>query len=289
MSAAAKPALRFGTVGSPLSTPNKPGGSPGAARRLRELGLDALELAWVQRVHIGAEACAAIRAAGRRERVALSVHAPYFINLNAQTADVLAASRERLLAAARAGALAGATDVIFHPGSYHGQPADQVYARVRERLVELSAQLRDEGVGITLRPEVTGKGALFGTLEEVVELSREVPGVRPCIDFAHLHARTNGGWNSYAEFRDGLDYVRRRLGRRGLHDLHIHLSGIAYSPKGERHHLALADSDLALEEFCQALVDAGARGRVLCESPAMEDDALRIQAAYRRCAGAAGG
>jgi endonuclease IV len=50
----------------------------------------------------------------------------------------------------------------------------------------------------------------------------------------------------------------------------------------------LADSDLALEEFCQALFDAGARGRVLCESPAMEDDALRIQAAYRRCAGAAG-
>ena len=56
------------------------------------------------------------------------------------------------------------------------------------------------------------------------------------------------------------------------------------SPKGEREHLMLGESDLALAELFHALHDAGARGRVLCESPAMEDDALVKQAAYRRIA-----
>jgi deoxyribonuclease-4 len=59
------------------------------------------------------------------------------------------------------------------------------------------------------------------------------------------------------------------------------------TPKGEREHLTLGESDLALAELFHALHDAGARGRVLCESPAMEDDALVIRAAYRAAAGPA--
>jgi deoxyribonuclease-4 len=277
--------IRFGTVGSPLSTPKKPGGSPGGIRRLRELGLGALELAWVQSVRVTDDTCALIAAAGREQDVALSIHAPYYINLNAQTAELLEASRGRLLAATRAGAKAGATDIIFHPASYHGQPPEQVYERVKGQLVELTQLLRAEGVQVKLRPELTGKGAMFGTLEEIVELSAEVPGVRPCIDFAHLHARTNGAYNTYDEFVAALRLVRKRLGPAGLRDLHVHLSGITYTPKGERSHLKLAEADLDLKAFCQALVDEGARGRVLCESPAMEDDALVMQSTYQKCAG----
>lgn len=275
-------ALRFGTVGSPKSTPRRPGGSPGGIARLRELGLDALELAWVQSVRVTDATCAVIRQAALDNDVAISVHAPYYINLNAQTAELLEAARARLLAAARYGAKAGATDIIFHPASYHGQPPGEVYERVRAQLVELTQMLRAEGVDVTLRPELTGKGAMFGTLEEIVQLSRDVPGVRPCIDFAHLHARTGGAYNTYAEFSAALKTVRQGLGAAGLHDLHIHLSGIRYTAKGEREHLTLDESDLDLAALCQALHDAGARGRVLCESPAMEDDALVIQTAYRR-------
>lgn len=272
--------LRFGTVGSPLKTP-KPSGTVAGIAYSRQLGLDALELAWVQSVRVSDETCAAIKAAAAAHDVALSVHAPYYINLNAQDTQTLEASRQRLLSAARAGWKAGATDIIFHPGSYHGQPPSQVYVHIRDQLKELIQILREEGVQVRLRPETTGKAAMFGGLEEVLALSREVDGVAPCIDFAHLHARTgNGRVNSYAEFADILRLVAAELGPMGLHDMHMHLSGIDYGPRGEKVHLALDEADLRYRELLQALIDFGVRGRLLCESPKMEDDALVLRQAY---------
>ncbi|HLF24750.1 MAG TPA: TIM barrel protein [Anaerolineae bacterium] len=277
--------IRFGTVGSPLSTPPRPGGSPGGIRRTAELGLSALELAWVQSVRITDASCETIKRAAEESGVALSVHAPYYINLNAQDKDMLKAGLARLLAAARAGYKAGATDIIFHPGSYMKQDPDKVYPIARKRLAEVVDQLRAEKVLVTLRPETMGKGAMIGTLEETVQLARDIDGVLPCIDFAHLHARPgDGSFNSYTEFANALKVVATGLGRRGLQSLHIHLSGIDYGPGGEKKHLALKEADLKYRDLFKALVDIGASGRVLCESPVMEQDALLMQKTYRRLA-----
>src|SRR5512136_641961 len=275
----------FGTVGSPLSTPKKPGGSPGGILRLRELNLDALELAWVQSVRVSDETCAVIKSTAVEADLALSVHAPYYINLNAQTKDMWQAGRDRLLAAARAGYKAGATDIIFHPGSYmKGEPAVVNQIAV-QRLAEVAAQLQAEGVKVVLRPETMGKSALLGTLEEAIEWSRQIEGVLPCVDFAHLHARAgDGSFNSYKEFSAALKRVKHGLGQRGLQSLHIHLSGIDYGPKGEKKHLPLKEADLKYKDLFRALIDAQAGGRVLCESPLMEDDALVMQKTYRNLA-----
>ncbi len=276
-------ALRFGTVGSPLSTPPRPGGTVGGLQRLHELGLEALELAWVRSVRVSEETCRQIRETAEALGIVLSVHAPYFINLNAKDRAGYRASRERLVAAARAGYLAGARDIVFHPGSYQGARPERAYETVRRRLQEIVEELRDEGVEVTLRPETMGKSALFGTLDEVIQLSRDVPGVLPCIDFAHLHARAgDGSFNSYEEFMDALRRVAAGLGPRGLQELHVHVSGIAYTRKGERHHLNLQEADLQYEALLRALIDIGARGRVLCESPNLEEDALLLQRTYRR-------
>ena len=275
----------FGTVGSPLSTPKKPGGTPGGILRLRELKLDALELAWVQSVRVSDETCAVIKSTAAEAQLSLSVHAPYYINLNAQTKEMWLASRDRLLAAARAGYKAGATDIIFHPGSYmKAEPAAVNQIAVR-RLAEVAAKLRAEGVKVILRPETMGKSAMLGTLEETIAWSREIEGVLPCIDFAHLHARAgDGSFNSYKEFSAALKLVKDGLGQRGLQTLHIHLSGIDYGPKGEKKYLPLKDADLKYKELFRALIAANAGGRILCESPRMEDDALVMQKAYRRLA-----
>jgi deoxyribonuclease-4 len=274
--------LIFGTVGAPSSTPPKPGGSSGAIARIKELKLGALELAWVQSVVATDKTCAAIKAAAAEHGVALSVHAPYFINLNADSRQ-WSSSRERLTKAARAGFKAGATDIIFHPGTYFGQPPEQVYRVVRERLAGVMAELRAEGNTVTLRPETMGKSAMFGTLAETVQLSRDVEGVLPCIDFAHLHARRgDGSFNSYAEFLDALRLVAAGLGQRGLQHLHIHMSGIEYSAKGERNHLMLKEADIKYRDLLRALIDMGAGGRVMVESPDQQVDALLMQKAYRQ-------
>ena len=281
----AKASIIFGTVGSPLTTPKNPGGTVGGIRRLAELGLGALELAWVQSVRVSEGKCAEIKATAAAHGVALSVHAPYFINLNA-SAEEWPKSRKRLMDAAHYGHLAGATDIVFHPGSYFGAEPRPVLETALPRLRECVRELREAGNPVTLRPETMGKSAMLGSLEDTLVMAEEIEGVLPCLDFAHLHARPgDGSANTYTEWAVMLKLVKKRLGARALRSVHIHLSGIEYGPKGEKHHLPLKESDLKYRELFRALSDAGAAGRVLCESPKMEADAEVMKRAWGRIGG----
>lgn len=269
--------FRFGTVGSPISTPKKPGGSVGAILRLKELELNALELGWVRAVRVTEETCAAILAAGKEQDVAISVHASYFINLNANDGEWVN-SRKRLMDAAIYGKLAGATDIIFHPGSYFGKPPTEVVPLAIQRLQGCLEELRSAGNNVMLRPETMGKSAMLGSLDDTLAMAKALPGVEPCIDFAHLHARPgDGSINTYEEFSHILELYGKTLGDKSLKNLHIHLSGIQYGEKGERKHLLLKDSDLNLKGLFKALKAFHCQGRILCESPVMEDDALYMK------------
>ena len=269
--------FRFGTVGSPLSTPKKPGGSVGAILRLRELGLDALELGWVRAVRVTEETCAAIRACASEQEVKISIHAPYFINLNASDEEWIN-SRKRLMDAAKYGNLAGASDIIFHPGSYFGNPPSEVLPMAIKRLQGCQEELKSAGIPVTLRPETMGKSAMLGSLEDTLTMAKAIPMVEPCIDFAHLHARPgDGSVNTYDEFSYILEQYGKALGEKALARLHIHLSGILYGEKGEKEHLPLKESDLNLEGLFKALSAFHCQGRILCESPIMEEDALYMK------------
>ncbi len=277
--------FQFGTVGSPTGTPKKPGGSVGAIQFSKSIGLTALELGWVQSVRVTEATCASIRAAGADHNVSLSVHAPYFINLNAEAGE-WPKSRKRLMDAAHYGNLAGATDIIFHPGSYFGRPAGEVLEKAVPRLSECLAELRGRGNPVTLRPETMGKSAMLGSFEDALAMSQAVEGVLPCLDFAHLHARPgDGSMNTYDEWLALLKAYTGALGAPALKKLHIHLSGIEYGPKGEKHHLELKEADLDLKALFRALHDQGCGGRILCESPIMEEDALKMKRSWGRISG----
>jgi deoxyribonuclease-4 len=268
--------FRIGTVGSPISTPKKPGGSIGAIQQMNMLGLQALELGWVQSVRVSEETCAVIKNESIVQNISLSVHAPYFINLNADEEE-WPKSRKRLMDAAFYGNLAGATEIIFHPGSYFEQPANIVLEKAIPRLAECHKEIRASGNPVTLRPETMGKSAMLGSLEDTIEMSKQIPGILPCLDFAHLHARSGGKENSKAEWIAQLEMVRNSLGKDALKRLHIHLSGIEYTIKGEKNHLPLKESDFNLIELLEALIQMNCAGRILCESPIMEEDSLYIQ------------
>lgn len=272
----------FGTVGSPKSTPQKPGGSVGAILRLKEIELGALELGWVRSVRVSEATCANINSISREQNILLSVHAPYFINLNA-TDEEWPKSRKRLMDAAIFGHLAGATDIIFHPGSYFGQPVAEVLERSIARLRRCVEELRAQGNPVILRPETMGKSAMLGSLEDALRMSQAIKGVEPCLDFAHLHARPGDGtMNSTEEWLGVLNAYAQSIGPDALQRLHIHLSGIEYGEKGERNHLPIADSDFNLRALFVALFQLGCAGRILCESPEMENDALYLQEEWRK-------
>jgi deoxyribonuclease-4 len=277
--------FQFGTVGSPLATPKKPGGSVGAIEYSKSLGLDALELGWVQSVRVTEATCAAIKQKAKEQKVSLSVHAPYFINLNA-TAEEWPKSRKRLMDAAIYGNLAGATDIIFHPGSYFGNDPAEVLKVAIPRLQGCMDELRKAGNPVTLRPETMGKSAMLGSFEDTLEMSKAIEGVQPCIDFAHLHARVGDGTvNTYEEWSALLKVYQKALGKKALKRMHIHLSGIEYGPKGEKNHLALADSDFKINDLFRALKEFNCAGRILCESPIMEEDALNLKKAWIKVSG----
>lgn len=270
----------FGTVGAPISTPKKPGGSVGAIHQLSSLDLRAFELGWVQSVRVSEETCLAIAGAARENNVQLSVHAPYFINLNANEEE-WPKSRKRLMDAAYYGNLAGATDIIFHPGSYFVQPVEEVIPRCIERLAGCVAELRAAENTVILRPETMGKSAMIGSLEDALAFSAAIPGVLPCLDFAHLHARAgDGSMNTMTEWLALLEKYAAALGADALQKLHIHMSGIEYGAKGEKNHLPLEESDFLLQDLFGALRKMGCAGRILCESPAMEEDALLMMRAW---------
>ena len=139
-------------------------------------------------------------------------------------------------------------------------------------------ELRAAGNPVTLRPEVSGKAAMLGSLADVLEMAKTIPGVVPCIDFAHLHARLgDGAMNTYDEWTSALDFYRKSLGDEAMNHLHIHLSGINYGPKGEKKHLVMEEADLNFRDLMRALHDAGAKGRLMCASPVLEVDALKFR------------
>ena len=277
--------FQFGTVGSPTGTPKKPGGSVGAIEFSKSIGLLAFELGWVQSVRVSEETCALIKGKAAEQNVSLSVHAPYFFNLNA-TEEEWPKSRKRLMDAAHYGNLAGATDIVFHPGSYFEQPPADVLKIAIPRLKDCMRELQKAKNPVTLRPETMGKSAMLGSLEDTLEMSKAIKGVQPCLDFAHLHARPGDGtMNTVKEWTTLLEAYQAALGKEALKHLHIHLSGIEYGPKGEKNHLALDKSDLKLKLLFQVLHDFGCAGRILCESPIMEEDAQNMKKTWMKISG----
>jgi len=267
----------FGTVGSPISTAKKPGGSVGAIQRIKELNLGTLELGWVQSVRVSEAKCLEIQNTANSIGVRLSVHAPYFINLNSNEEE-WPKSRKRLMDAAYYGNLAGATDIIFHPGSYFERPSSEVLKIAIPRLAECVRELRDNKNHAILRPETMGKSSMLGSFEDTLIMSREIHGVFPCLDFAHLHARPgNGTMNSQSEWQKIIEDYASFLGAESLDSLHIHMSGIEYTQKGEKNLLPIRESDFNITELFKALKSSGCSGRILCESPIMEEDALYMQ------------
>ena len=270
--------LYFGTAGIPRSTPGN--NTVDGVKHIRTLGLDVMELEFVYGVRMKKALAVEVRKVAERNNVHLSVHAPYYINLNAQDKKKLKASKKRILDSAMVGMAAGARSIIFHPGFYLNMEKERVYATVKKVLEEVLTELHEQDIGAILRPETTGKGTQFGSFQELLRLSSELEGVLPCIDFAHLHARAGGKFNSFEEFRSILSSYEEHLGKDALNQLHIHVAGIEYTPKGEKNHLNLPESDFNYRELLKALKEFGCGGLLICESPNLEGDALLLQQSY---------
>lgn len=270
--------LYFGPAGIPTTVSK--GGVKEGMLEVKRLGLDAMEIEFVRKIFLDDKSAQEVKKLRHELEIVLTVHAPYYVNLNSADESKVKASAERVLRSAEVGFKAGAWSVCFHAGYYGDSEPESAYARIKSEVAAIARQLRDEGVEIWLRPEVLGKPSEFGSLEEVIRLSEEVENVLPTIDFAHLHARGKGALRQYQDFAAVLDALESRLGRIALDNMHIHVSGIEYGEKGEIRHLNLTEADLDYKLLVKVLRDYNVKGVVISESPNLEQDALLLKELY---------
>ena len=249
---------------------------------MKALGLGCMELEFVRNVNVSAEKIPGVRKATEENGIALTAHGSYYINLNAHDEETRRASVKRLYSGAKTLAMCGGKSIVFHAAYYLKDSPAHVYGMVKKGIAEAQEMLKSDGLSgkVTIRPEISGKPVQFGNLGELIRVSQEMEGVLPCIDFAHMHARTNGKNNTPGEFRGIMEMIENGLGNEALKNMHIHMSGINYGEKGEKNHLTLGESDFRYKELLAVWKEFGIGGYVISESPNIEEDALRMKKYY---------
>ncbi len=226
--------MRFGPAGYPGGAKD----GVDAVRMVRESGLDALELQFGRQVRMSDERAAAIRKKAEELDVRLSAHAPYYISFNS-VPETYEKSKEWVMRTARVAAQAGAWIIVVHAATYAGKEPEVATAAVVRGLSECLDGMEKEGLEVVLGLETMGRSATWGTLGEIRQVVRELKGVQPVVDFAHIHARHGGSLRSREDFRLVVEEARSMFSGR----LHCHYSCIEYTKAGEKRHLPLSAKD----------------------------------------------
>lgn len=266
--------LNFLTAGIPASAKDY----TNAFDELEKMNLDGLEVEFVHGVRYSDSTREAIL---NRNNKIITHHGPYYINLNAKEDDKIEASIKRVLDTARAGYDLKAYSITYHAAFYLGEDSETVTKKMIERHKIIIDTLQKENNNIWVRPETTGKKSQWGTLDEIIELSKEFNQILPCIDFAHMHARSNGKYNTYDEFSKILEQLGNELGDRALKNFHGHCAGIDYSEKGEKKHLIFKEADFNYKDLLKAMKKFDIKGALVCESPNIEIDTKILKDYYQ--------
>ncbi len=270
--------LLFGTAGVPNSTEKKNNPVEGV-KKIHELGLDCMQLEFAHGVRMKDEISSGLRKISYELGIPLTSHGPYYINLNAREQDKIDSSVERIIQTAKISDLCGAESMTFHAAFYMKDSPFDVFDLVEKSLNVIEERLGRLDIEIELRPELTGKTSQFGSLDELITLTKSVGSCAPCMDFSHLYART-GEYNTEEEFETVLTRLSDELGEDALKNMHIHLSGISSNSKGDLKHLNLESSNFNWKGLLNTLKRLDCRGYIICNSPNLETDAKMMKDYY---------
>ncbi len=272
--------IRFGPAGIPTAAAGE--GTAAGIAYCRKIGLSAMEVEFVHGVNMKEEKAREAGEIAKKNDVKLSCHAPYYINCCAKEMPKIDASVRYIVTTAQAAFWLGASPIVIHTGFYMERPASEckklVYGTYERCLEEMEAlKVR----GVVLGAELTGKKSAYGNLDEIIDLASHfgLKNVMPVIDYAHFHAREKN-LKTKDDYLKILERVEKGLGSDAAKSFHCHFSGIEFTDKGERNHLPVASNSPPFEPLASAWKENGWAGRVICESPLIEKDALVLQKEY---------
>ncbi len=273
--------LNFVVSGCPESTPS-PGGTLRGLQHALDIGCDGMEIEWVHQVGINPKHADQVREIRDSTGCALTAHGPYYINLNSREDRKIEMSIKRILKTARMGARCGCSSFTFHAAFMMGDERKVVHRRVLKHLRDIQKVINKEKLNIKMRPELTGKESAWGNLDELLDMSSHIPAIQPCIDWAHLHARTLGKFNTRDEFRAVLKEYESVCGEESLKDMHMHVTGIVFTRKGEKHHMEIRKSKFNYKDLMRTFKEFDVRGVAVAETPVLEKDTLMLKRSYRQ-------
>jgi len=202
----------------------------------------------------------------RGHDIALSVHAPLagFMG-HAERGKKLNMAVGMLDHSAGISKACGAEVVVFHPGFLLGRSREDALDAVVEQLGELRERLEEKDRGVAFGVEVMGRVRELGSLDDVLEISRRTGWVRPVLDFAHMHATSDGAFTDGEPFQATLEAVDA-IQEPGS-PFHIHFSDIAFANRNETKHLPYGEGTLRAEPLRDALASFDRSATVISESP----------------------
>ena len=253
--------LRFGPSG--LRTDVEP---EAAVAEVAGAGFDACEVGFVGGFKLDYPLVERLGEAARAHDVALSVHAPlagFMGHLDLGKKYRMAVGM--LDHTAGLAVACGAEVVVFHPGFLLGREREPALDDVVEQLGLLGERLEAKGRLVPFGVEVMGRVRDLGSLEDVVELAARVPFVRPVLDFAHLHATSDGAYTDVEPFAAALEAADGVLDPGA--PFHVHFSDIAYANRNETKHLPYGEGTLRAEPLGAALARFERPAIVISEAP----------------------
>ena len=256
--------LKFGPARIPSrETPEE------AVSLLLERGFSACEIDFEGRFWMDYPFAERLGARAAEAGIALSVHAPLagFMG-HAERGKKLNMAVGMLDHSAGIAAACGAELVVFHPGFLLERTREEALASVVEQLGELRERLEKKDRAVPFGVEVMGRVRDLGSIDDVLFISRELGWVRPVVDFAHMHATSDGAFTDVDAFAAVLEAADEVLADGA--PFHIHFSDIAYANRNETKHLPYGEGTLRAEPLRDALARFERSATVISESPDLE-------------------
>lgn len=267
----------FGVAGFPVNFFNTPykKNRDNIFKWLNDLDLNILELQCTYGIRMGEDQALRYKKLAKENNIILTIHAPYYVNLGSKKLETVKNSKNEIIKAFKLAKLIGSKRIIFHPGGGHGKTIENRVEGVDQiirSLNEINNEIDIEDIKIY--PEIGGKVASLGSLDEIIKICANVSYAYPCLDLAHLHARENGILKSENEIIKVLDKIENRLGRESLEKIHFHMYPVDYTIGGEKIHKAFGDKmddgielykPLA-EDFISAIKTKNIKPLIICEA-----------------------
>ena len=250
---------------------------------LHQMGLNAYEYQCGRGVNIGEETARKIAAQAALHDIAMSLHAPYYINLSNRDEERVQKNIGYVLASCQAATWLGADRIVVHTGGVGKQSRTKAFENTKENVRDILNAVEQAGYTTTICLETMGKQSVIGSAEEIFELVALDDRLLPCIDFGHLNARTCGKCSTEEEFAQVLDLMENTIGTERARVFHSHFSHIEYGPKGEVRHLTFADEQYGPDfaPLAKLIAQRSWTPRFICESAGTQaEDAKQMMDMY---------